>query len=132
MPRVGSGKGCYFLWNDVFPWYLRYYIEQRTPKDSKEDAKSLADAQLRKINAEAALAELKLSRERGEVVAVIDVEKAVAEVSANVRARLLAMPSKLAGLLVGLTKPKVKAQLEQEVNEALAELTKTAADEDED
>jgi phage terminase Nu1 subunit (DNA packaging protein) len=131
LPKVGRGKGCYFVWNDVFPWFVSYKVELNQPKGVKEDAKNLADAQLRKVNAEAALAELKLSRERGEVVNVQDVEKAVAEVSANVRARLLAMPSKLAGLLVGLTKPKVKSQLELEVNQALSELTKTAADEGE-
>jgi phage terminase Nu1 subunit (DNA packaging protein) len=128
LPKVGHGKGCYFAWQDVFPWFVNYKIELNRPKGVKEDATNLTAAQLRKVNAEAALAELKLARERGEVISVQDVEKAVAEVSANVRARLLGMPAKLAGLLVGLTKPKVKAAIEQEVNQALAELTKTAAD----
>lgn len=132
LPKVGYGKGCYFEWEAVFLWFVAYKVEQNQPKGVKEDAKNLLDAQLRKVNAEAALAELKLARERGEVVNVQDVEKAVSGQIANARARLLAMPSKLAGLLVGLTKPKIKIQLESEVNQALAELTKTATEGDED
>jgi terminase small subunit / prophage DNA-packing protein len=132
LPKVGHGKRSYFEWEAVYKWMMEREAEKSRPKSVKEDAKNLAEAQLRKINAEAALAELKLARERGEVVNVQDVEKAVSGQIANARARLLAMPSKLAGLLVGLTKPKIKTQLESEVNQALAELTKTATEGDED
>lgn len=138
LPKRGNGRESHYVWPEVLQWYLAYKIALAMPKEQglsepdRAEKEAYNEAARRKLSAEADLAELKLSRERGEVVGVQDVEKAVAGISANVRARLLSMPSKLASLLVGQTRPKIKAKIEFEVNEALNELTKTATDGDDD
>lgn len=56
-------------------------------------------ARLKKLSAEADLAALELQRQRGEVVLIEEVAKEFGEACAAVRAKLLAIPSKLAARL---------------------------------
>jgi phage terminase Nu1 subunit (DNA packaging protein) len=132
-PKHGHGKDAFFEWDEIFTWFLAYRldlaVQKACPKLDKEDSANLNEAVERRAIAEAALAELKLSRERGEVIAVSDVEKTVGNANANVRTRLLAIPSKLAAQIAGVSsKPKVKAMLEKEIIETLAELAATSGD----
>lgn len=80
-------------------------------------AKEQADAQA-----------MKNAIQRGELIPRPDVVAAWTAVFAHVRARLLALPSKAAPAVVGLSAlPEVKEVLSDHVEEALAELAETRA-----
>jgi phage terminase Nu1 subunit (DNA packaging protein) len=97
-------------------------------RDNGEEP-SLTEAQARKYDLEAQRAAIKLARERGEVVSIADVEKALSQCFGNVRSRLLSIPGKLAPRIAGCrSKPQVKALIENEIHEALSELAVRAGD----
>ena len=74
----------------------------------------------------AALEEKQLS---GELVTVAEVEEAVGSDYANVRAKLLSLPSKASPQIVSLDEPEsIRVLLEDLVYEALNELTQDQAD----
>lgn len=122
-------------------------IAERAPKGSKRghrfDIRAVHEWAVRRIIAEAPEGELDLSqeraklakvqrerqeiaaaRERGEVAPIAVVQKLVTDDYANVRARLLAMPSKLAPLVVPLTEPaEARELIEDHIIEALDELS---------
>lgn len=78
-------------------------------------AKEQADAQ-----------EMKNAASRGELIARADVSAVVTASFARVRARLLALPSKIAPLVLGLTSlAEIKEKISDAINEALAELAST-------
>jgi len=82
------------------------------------------DAKTRKMTADAVLAEIEVAKVRGQVVDVDVMAKAVASDYASVRARLLALPTKLTPLIVPMTDPtEVRDTIERAVAEALEELT---------
>ena len=82
------------------------------------------DAKTRKMTADAVLAEIEVAKARGEVVEIDTMAAAVSEQYATVRARLLALPSKMAPLVVTAKDPtEARDMLERAVVEALEELT---------
>ena len=86
-------------------------------------AENIDQARVRKISADAALAELQLQRERGEVVNIEDVAKTVGEEYAAVRAKLLAIPTKLAPrIAIEDNEAACRDLIEREITEALNEL----------
>lgn len=89
----------------------------------QEETGTLAEAKLRKLTAEAALAEIELERERGRLVEIDEVTRQVTAMLTNVRAKLLALPTKTSGLVLGLTSQvQIKEVLDDAVREALDEL----------
>lgn len=89
----------------------------------------LADAELRKAAAEAELKELRLARERGELIAVDDLARLVEAEYVAVRSRLLAIPSKLAPEIAQIDNPtEVQALIAAEIHEALDELGRDEID----
>lgn len=85
--------------------------------------KSFDEAKARKMAADAELAELELERERGEVVRIEEVAKAIGEEYAATRAKLLAIPSKLAPRVALETDEGACRELiAREITEALNEL----------
>jgi phage terminase Nu1 subunit (DNA packaging protein) len=82
------------------------------------------EARRRKLAAEAALTELDLSHRRGELIEIEYIADLVGDEYANVRAKILALPTKLAPLLLGLTSlTEVRGIIETGIIEALEELT---------
>ncbi len=83
------------------------------------------EAKRRKTAAEAALSELELSKARGDVVEIDDVEGVWTEIVTAFRAKTLAIAPKAAPALVHETDPRViERLLEAEIIEALDELSK--------
>ncbi len=134
-PKEGHGKGSYYVWKEVLKWYIAYQIALAKPKDVLTSSKyvdpdtvvsgeSLAQATTRKIIAEADLKELERAHQRGEVVAVADVERSIAEVAGNVKSKLLAIPTKLASILAAQKgdKARIKAVLDSEMRQVCNEL----------
>ena len=86
---------------------------------------SMAEEKLRKTRAERQLAELKLARQRKESLDAQTVLKAWETILLTIRQKMLALPSKLSPRLVYFDEmPKIEAELEREINEALVDLSK--------
>jgi hypothetical protein len=84
---------------------------------------TLAVALRRKENAKAGLLELQLAQKQGEVVPIAAVRAKQEQINSIIRSRLLAMPGKLAPILLGMgSAARIKAALEGEIFETLAEL----------
>lgn len=114
-------------------WYHAYLIEkgkrQAAPKDIDE-------AKRRKMAAEAELAELEVARARGELMTTETYALRFADACARVDARLVNLPPRLAGVVVGVESvTEALARIEPLVEEARDELRRgedvpLAADDD--
>ena len=128
IPKHGQFNTAHYVWNEVRDAYLRHKLAQIKPKRATADVTGMAEAELRKLNAEATLAELKVAKMRDEVVDIEYVERCQARIYTNIRARLLAIPSRLTQQLAGKTsRLQIKSITEKEIHQALAELVKIAA-----
>ena len=67
--------------------------------------------------------ELKLGQMRGELVKADDVRKAWADMSANVKKKLLALEARLPGLLNGRDMAGMSSAVHDEVRQVLSELS---------
>lgn len=126
--KHGAGQRSFYVWGDVFDGYLADRLAQLHGRNGKQDADNLSEAELRRTNADARLKELKADEMEGKLVDVAYVERTMAQINANVRARLLGLPAKLTPQLVGISSPaKAKAIIEKETNQTCEELVKIAA-----
>lgn len=123
-PYVTKGaKGRAWTFNsaEVMTWR-----EEKIAQNAVGDTASLdiEEARRRKLAAEAAMVELDLAKRRGEVIEIEEVAGVVGDDYANVRAKLLSLPTKLAPQLIGIDDPaECQALIERGVAEALEELT---------
>ncbi len=123
-PYVQKGsKGQQWIFNtaEVISWR-----EEQAALAAVGDTKSLDidEARRRKLAAEAAMVELDLAKRRGEVIEIEEVSGVIGDDYANVRAKLLSLPTKLAPQLIGIEDmAECKALIERGVSEALEELT---------
>jgi len=92
------GRSYIFDLADVVNWRL----ERAGKKGRGGRPANMTEAKNRKEAAAAEKAELEVARLRGEVVPVADVVKIVDDEYSRVRARVLAMPAKLAPTLIGV------------------------------
>lgn len=119
--KGGPGRKWVFNSSDVTTWREDQLVLQALGDTSSLD---IDEARRRKLAAEAALVELDLSQRRGEVIEIEEVAGLVGDDYANVRAKLLSLPSKLAPQMIGIEDPaECKALIERGVAEALEELT---------
>ena len=87
------------------------------------DQMDTEEAKRRKLSAEAALVELELAEQRGEVLRIEPILKRFGETLANVRAKMLAIPSSLAPQLAYSEPAAARVLLDAAVAEALRELS---------
>jgi terminase small subunit / prophage DNA-packing protein len=85
---------------DVVEWRERRAVEQAIGDTSKLD---IDEARRRKVAAEAALAELELAKQRGQVVSVEVAMQVVGDQLSVCRSRLLSMPNKIGPLVAPVT-----------------------------
>lgn len=116
-PVVTKGGRRYALW-PTFPAWHREQITRPTAPADLEEAKS------RKMAAEAELAEYELAQARGEFIAVADLDAKIGPVFDTFRAKLLAIPGRLAPRVVACRDiADARDMLEQELGVVLAELS---------
>lgn len=84
----GPRRTC--LWPQFPVWWRRQIIE------SKEKPLNIAESEARIAAADAELKELKLQRERGEVLPMSLFHETIATIAATIRAQLLAVPGRYA------------------------------------
>jgi phage terminase Nu1 subunit (DNA packaging protein) len=86
------------------------------------------DARLKRAQADKL--EMELALRRGELVAAEDVGEYLAGILSALRAKMLALPKRLAPVVIGLKKPaEVSNRMEKDVHEALLELAGLDPDE---
>jgi excisionase family DNA binding protein len=108
LPSFDDGRGRRFVWAEVLAWYVRFCAEKAGSRGSQEQAPEAAQkesfeaASTRKTIAEADLKELQLARERGQVVAIGDAQRMLANLAKAMQTKILSWPTKMAGRLVGL------------------------------
>lgn len=120
LERGGPGKSNRYDTAEVHRWLLERAAARADRHASSLD---LNAERARLAKAQADRYELELEHRRGEIVDTIEAMEAWGEVVQNVRARLLAIPSKAAPMLVGLKHPALaQAALTTFVHEALEEL----------
>jgi phage terminase Nu1 subunit (DNA packaging protein) len=127
-PKHGTGRDAFYLWSEVRKWWIDYLLKINAPPAPTAEKLDLVEAQARKADIDAKRGEIKLARERREVVSIADVVAVVSQANSNVRTRILQIPDKLTPKIVslGADKKRIKAVLKAEVLEALDELANPA------
>jgi hypothetical protein len=126
MPQESRGR--YDL-GQCMLWYIRYLqvaLKKRSATTEGGNVNAQREAAgLRMVEAEAALKEMELSRERGLLVSLADFEKMMTDLVVTTKAQFLAMPSRIAPELVGLeSRLIVQEKLEKAIKEVLTTLSK--------
>jgi phage terminase Nu1 subunit (DNA packaging protein) len=125
MPKEARGK--YDLGKCML-WYIRYLQAalKRRSGATGESGRTEQTERLRLLSAEAELKELELARERGEFIALPDLEKMLTDLVTTTKARILAVSQRISGQLVGLDRPSIEAELNKELKTALSYLAQSA------
>jgi multidrug resistance efflux pump len=92
----------------------------------EQQSSTLAEALRRKTQAQAEREELKLAIARNEVVPIWLVRQKQEQINGVIRARLLAIPTKMAMILADSSAAEIKAKLDIEIYEVLSELSSPA------
>jgi phage terminase Nu1 subunit (DNA packaging protein) len=123
-PVAQKGNGKRTAWQFSIPDVIRWREQVAAEKASGGVNSTMDDARLRRANADAALAELQLLRESGEVVTIEEVVRQVGDQLSAVRAKMLAIPTASATLLATMSDPReCRDCTDQFIREALEELT---------
>jgi terminase small subunit / prophage DNA-packing protein len=118
LEKGGPSKGYKFDTAAVAEWRSEEAAEQAV-----ELSDPGTDPAIRKLSAEASLAELKLAREEGSLVPIADVERGWSMLIAACRSRLLAVPVKCAAMARAAESTEAaRALIEKAITEALNEL----------
>lgn len=125
MPREGRGQ---YDAMKCMAWYIRY-LQAALKKKSVPTADGAfvgeREQRVRLLKADADLREIELARERGELVAISDVEAEMTNLVLTTKARILAVAPCVAPELLGLTsRVTAHAIVEKALNEALLQLSK--------
>ena len=109
----------------VFITWLVRQERERIDAEHKHDEVGSLDFKDRRMAAQAESAEITLARLKGEIVSIDVVEEVVTNAITDSRARLLAIPTKVAPQLTAISRASVIKQiLELAINEALNELSR--------
>lgn len=118
--RAKGQRGNQYDTGAVIAWLKKREVDNLVTNTQAID---IEEAKRRKLAAEAGLAELELSKEQGTVALIDDVAQEFGEQLSNLRAKLLAMPSKTASLVfTAKDVTEAKEILENAMLEALDEL----------
>ena len=99
--------------------YLRHLRQELATKAGTSERLSLVQERTLKVRADRELAELRLERERGEVVSAVAVREAGIKISAALSSRLAMLVNDSAGALAGLDEKELHRQLAGRVNTVL-------------
>lgn len=107
-------------WPEALHWFIRREKARGRPIAGGEDS---VNARRRMDDARAEMAELELAKIRGETMRVEQYDHVVSSAFSRVRARLLSLPSKIAGEGEMRSREDLLVLAEQFIHEALAELS---------
>jgi phage terminase Nu1 subunit (DNA packaging protein) len=129
MPREGRGQydpvKC-MLW---YIRYLQHVIEKKSVPTLDGGFVGEREERIRLLRADADLREMDLAKERGQLIALADVETMLTDLVLTTKARIMAIAPRLAPELVGETsRVMIQARIEKACNEALAYLARSVND----
>jgi len=99
--------------------YIQHLRQELATKAGSSERTTLLQERTLKVKADRELAELRLERERGEVVAVATVREAGVKIGAAISSRLAMLVNDAAGSLAGLDEKELHRQLAGRVNTVL-------------
>jgi len=112
---------------DVLEWREAQAVERVS--SGVTPSANIDAARHRKLIAEAELAEIELAKARGALIPISDATRILSSTLTAVRAKLLAIPTKLAArIAIETSEAACRALVAEAVNEALDELVADAAD----
>lgn len=120
--KHGQRKQAYYVWNEVLDGYLADKLAQLRPAESKQDADNLAEAELRRTNADAKLKELKAAELEGNLVPVDWVIQTETKMNSAAKTRILGIPSDLARSMPAEHRREVKSKAERICKQACMDL----------
>lgn len=127
MPREGRGQ---YDVGRCFHWYVRYLHIQMKARGVTAEADTggvnLRVERHRLLKAQADLSELDLLERRGKIIPISHYEKLLIGWVVTIRQRVLALPARVATLLVGLDRRTIHDVLDRECRELLLILQKEA------
>ncbi len=119
LPREARGK--YDL-DQVLDWYIAR-LERQLAGDTDEEGKTTYNKErARDRSASADMKEIKLARERRELVSIADVEKVMSDLVVTTKAAILAVPARISASLVGADASLIREKLDHELQSALLKL----------
>lgn len=129
LPKEGRGQ---FDPVKCMLWYIRY-LQQALAKKAvpTPDGGFVGEREerVRLLRADADLKEIELAKERGLLVALPDIETTLTDLVLTTKARIMAIPPRLAPELVGETsRVMIQAKLEKACKESLAYLARAVND----
>ena len=109
-------------------WYIRYLqaaLEKKSVPVGDGQYAGEREERIRLLRADADLKEMELAKERGQVVAIQDVEKEMTDMVLTFKARIMAVAPRLAPEILGETsRVMAHAKIEKALKEALLVLSK--------
>ena len=129
LPREGRGQ-----YDPVkcMLWYIRYLqqvIEKKSVPTLDGSFVGEREERVRLLRADADLREMELAKDRGQLVALPDVEHMLTDLVLTTKARIMAIAPRLAPELVGETsRVMIQAKIEKACKEALSYLAKQGKD----
>jgi hypothetical protein len=109
-------------------WYIRYLqaaLEKKSVPLAGGGYAGEREERVRLLRAEADLKEIELAKERSQLVSIQDVEKEMTDLVLITKARIMAIPPRLAPELVGeCSRVMIQAKLEKACKESLSYLAK--------
>lgn len=99
--------------------YIQHLRQELATKAGSSERTTLVQERTLKVKADRELAELRLERERGEVVSAVAVREAGIKISAALSSRLAMLVNDSAGALAGLDEKELHRQLAGRVNSVL-------------
>lgn len=107
-------------------WYIHFLQHALEKKAIPLEGGELASEQherVRKLRLDADMKEIALARERGQLVAIEDVEKKMTDLVLTTKARIMAVPARLAPDMLGeSSRVMAQAKIEKALKESLAHL----------
>lgn len=125
LPREGRGQ-----YDPVkcMLWYIRYLqqaLEKKAVPTLEGGFVGEREERVRLLRADADLREIELAKERSQVIAIADYERTLADLILTTKARIMAIPPRLAPELIGETsRVMIQAKLEKACKESLAYLAR--------
>jgi phage terminase Nu1 subunit (DNA packaging protein) len=120
MPHESQGNAKAYPIPQAVQWYVGFKSEEAAKKAAPQD---LEEARLRKLAAEASLAEYELAEAEGSMIGVEEIDKILGPPLTALRAKLLNLPGKLAPqLLACRSLAEIRTLLDSSIAEAMAEL----------
>lgn len=85
LPRHGEGRGCYYVWPEVFGWYEARLSQSKAPDDKD-----------RKLRAEADLAEMDRDAQAGKLMDTAQAQASWGNFLSGLQSNLMGFPDRVA------------------------------------